>query len=170
VHAENPIGRRSARDAARERVRQRAGRRRPSLRGPEHAFEFAETAATFELVGDRPLTGRPMRTALPELAGQGIYELLESGVYASGEPYVGRSVRRRASTARPVRSKRSSTSSINRCSDGRPARDGGSRSVAFDVTELTNARAGGPSRRNRAKDEFLAMLGHELRNSAGRRF
>ena len=35
--------------------------------------------------------------------------------------------------------------------------------VALDVTELTIARATAESA-NRAKDEFLAMLGHELRN------
>ena len=35
--------------------------------------------------------------------------------------------------------------------------------VAFDVTELTNARRDAEAA-NRAKDEFLAMLGHELRN------
>ena len=38
------------------------------------------------------MEGQPIRDALPELAGQGIYELLD-GVYQSGEPFVGRSVR-----------------------------------------------------------------------------
>src|SRR5690606_31928418 len=41
------------------------------------------------LVGrERPLVGRPVREALPELAGQGFFELLDQ-VYRSGEPYVG---------------------------------------------------------------------------------
>jgi two-component system CheB/CheR fusion protein len=39
----------------------------------------------------RTVLGRPIREALPELAGQGIFELLD-GVYASGESYEGREV------------------------------------------------------------------------------
>ena len=61
------------------------------LRGPEHVFEFAN-AHYLELVPGRELTGKPIRHALPELAGQGIYELLD-GVRASAEPVIGRSVR-----------------------------------------------------------------------------
>ena len=55
------------------------------LRGPEHVFEFAN-AAYLRLVGQRPLVGMPVRQALPDIDGQGLYELLDQ-VYASGEPY-----------------------------------------------------------------------------------
>ncbi|MEP6917469.1 MAG: ATP-binding protein, partial [Acidobacteriota bacterium] len=60
------------------------------LRGPDHVYEFANHPYR-ELVGMRSVDGKPIREALPELAGQGIYELLDV-VYASGQPHVGRSV------------------------------------------------------------------------------
>ena len=53
------------------------------LNGREHVFEFANTAY-LRLVGGRELLGRPIRAALPELAGQGYFELLDQ-VYQSGE-------------------------------------------------------------------------------------
>ncbi|HEY0064449.1 MAG TPA: ATP-binding protein [Telluria sp.] len=55
------------------------------LRGPSHIFEFAN-AAYQRLVGARVLIGKPIREALPDLAGQGIYELLDK-VYLNGEPF-----------------------------------------------------------------------------------
>ncbi|MDB5949667.1 MAG: sensor hybrid histidine kinase [Massilia sp.] len=58
------------------------------LRGPRHVFEMAN-AAFLQTTGFRDLIGKPIRAALPELAGQGLYELLDH-VYASGEPYVAR--------------------------------------------------------------------------------
>src|SRR5688572_23954133 len=60
------------------------------LRGPEHVFELANPAYS-RLVGHRPLVGRRLRDALPELAGQGFEELLTQ-VYRTGEPYVGNEV------------------------------------------------------------------------------
>ncbi len=58
------------------------------LTGPEHVYELANDAY-MKLVQHRPILGKPVRLALPELDGQGIYELLD-GVYRSGEPYHGR--------------------------------------------------------------------------------
>lgn len=58
--------------------------------GPEHVFELAN-ASYLELVGDRDLIGMTVREALPELEGQGFYELLDK-VYSTGEPFVGREV------------------------------------------------------------------------------
>jgi PAS domain S-box-containing protein len=56
------------------------------LRGPQHTFEMANTSY-LQLTGFRDLLGKSVRSALPELAGQGFYELLDR-VYATGEPYV----------------------------------------------------------------------------------
>ncbi|MFN3387323.1 MAG: PAS domain-containing protein [Allosphingosinicella sp.] len=61
------------------------------LRGPEHVFEMMN-ASYLQLVGHRDLVGKPVREALPEVAGQGFFELLD-GVYRSGEPFTGRSMR-----------------------------------------------------------------------------
>jgi len=60
------------------------------FRGPEHVYEL-QNDAHHRLAGYRDIIGKPVRAALPELAGQGFYELLD-GVYASGKPYVGRGV------------------------------------------------------------------------------
>jgi signal transduction histidine kinase len=60
------------------------------LRGPDHVFELANPAYS-QLIGYRGVLGRPVREVLPELAGQGIFELLDR-VYATGEPYVGSEV------------------------------------------------------------------------------
>jgi PAS domain S-box-containing protein len=57
------------------------------LRGPEHVFELANPAYD-QLVGHREVVGRTVRDALPELEGQGFFELLDQ-VYATGEPFVG---------------------------------------------------------------------------------
>ena len=57
------------------------------LRGPDHVFEMTNDAY-LQLVGRRDLAGRPARDALPEVQGQGFFELLDR-VYADGEPFVG---------------------------------------------------------------------------------
>jgi len=61
------------------------------LRGPEHIFEFANERY-FELVGKRDIIGRTAREALPEIEGQGYFELLDE-VYQSGEPFVATDMR-----------------------------------------------------------------------------
>ncbi|GAB3883300.1 ATP-binding protein [Spirosoma agri] len=60
------------------------------LRGPEHVFELANPIYQTLIGGRNPLK-QPIRQALPELAGQGFYELLDN-VYATQQPFVGRSV------------------------------------------------------------------------------
>lgn len=59
-------------------------------RGSLHTFELANKAY-YQLVGHRELLGKPVREALPELEGQGFYELLDQ-VYRSGKPYIGRAM------------------------------------------------------------------------------
>ncbi|MCR6502139.1 response regulator [Shinella sp. CPCC 101442] len=58
------------------------------MSGPEHVFELVNDAY-LQLVGHRQLVGLSVREALPEVAGQGFFELLD-GVYRSGKPYIGR--------------------------------------------------------------------------------
>jgi PAS domain S-box-containing protein len=131
------------------------------LRGPEHVFELTNQSY-LQLIGHRRLIGRAAREALPEVAGQGFFELLDR-VYNSGEPFVGHAV--------PLRVQREPGGPLEeRFVDFvyQPIRDaGGAVSGIFvegsDVTprkliedELRAA--------NRQKDQFLAMLAHELRN------
>ncbi|HEX8049838.1 MAG TPA: PAS domain-containing protein, partial [Solirubrobacterales bacterium] len=61
------------------------------LRGPDHVFEMTNSAY-LQLVGHRDLVGKPVREALPEVEGQGFFELLDE-VYRSGQPFTGRSMR-----------------------------------------------------------------------------
>ncbi|MFL9879601.1 ATP-binding protein [Herbaspirillum rhizosphaerae] len=130
-------------------------------RGPNHVFELAN-APYMELIGNRPIIGKSVRESLPELEGQSVLSLLDD-VYRHAEPHIGRSL--------GVSLKRSSTGiAEERFFDFvyqpmlKP--DGsieGIAVVAFEVTDLTRARQAAEVA-NRTKDEFLAMLGHELRN------
>ncbi len=56
------------------------------LRGPDHVAELVNDAYMRLVGGERSLIGKPVREALPEVAGQGFFELLDQ-VYQSGEPY-----------------------------------------------------------------------------------
>ncbi len=60
------------------------------LHGPEHIFEMVNDRY-YQLVGYRDILHQSVRAALPELVGQGFFELLD-GVYTTGEPFVGNDV------------------------------------------------------------------------------
>jgi PAS domain S-box-containing protein len=60
------------------------------MHGPHHVFELTN-AAYNQLVGGRNVIGMSVRDALPELHGQGYYELLDQ-VYTSGVAYEGRAL------------------------------------------------------------------------------
>ena len=61
------------------------------LRGPTHVFELAN-AAYYRLIGHRDVLDKPVREALPEVEGQGFFDLLDR-VYSTGQPFVGRGMR-----------------------------------------------------------------------------
>jgi signal transduction histidine kinase len=138
------------------------------VRGPDHVFEIANDLYC-RLVGRHDLLGRPGREVLPELVDQGIWDLFDQ-VRASGEPRIGCEFK----------------AALNRLGTGlfhegyfdfvlQPLKDarGATDSILVHAVEVTGqvrarhaideARKAAESA-NRAKDEFLAMLGHELRN------
>lgn len=57
------------------------------LMGSEHTFELINERYS-QLIGHREVVGLTVREALPEVEGQGFFELLDS-VYQSGETYTG---------------------------------------------------------------------------------
>ncbi|WP_240547383.1 PAS domain-containing sensor histidine kinase [Mesorhizobium tianshanense] len=61
------------------------------LREPGHVFELTN-AAYQRLIGHRQVIGKSVREALPELEGQGFYELLDQ-VYETGEPFRGQAIK-----------------------------------------------------------------------------
>ncbi len=58
------------------------------MTGPEHIFEYVNDAY-IEIAGRRSYIGRPIREVLPDLAGQGFFELLDQ-VFATGETHIAR--------------------------------------------------------------------------------
>lgn len=61
------------------------------MSGPDHVFELTNEAYS-QLVGHRRVNGLSVREALPEIAGQGFFELLDT-VYSTGEAFVGTAMR-----------------------------------------------------------------------------
>lgn len=57
------------------------------LKGPDHVFKLVNPYYK-HIIGDRELQGRPVREALPELEGQGVFELLDK-VYHRQKAFTG---------------------------------------------------------------------------------
>lgn len=57
------------------------------LKGPQHVFELANEGY-LQLVGKRNIIGKPAREALPEVEGQGFFEISDN-VYNTGNSFVG---------------------------------------------------------------------------------
>lgn len=59
------------------------------ISGPALVFDLANAVYSKVVGPGRPLTGLPLLTAMPELRGQGVDDLLR-GVMRTGKPHVGR--------------------------------------------------------------------------------
>ena len=139
------------------------------LRGAQHVIELANPAACE--VWDRrrdDVIGRPLFEALPEVRGQ-MFERLLDEVLRTGTSRQGRETPARLRTADGAMR----TVYLNFAYTPLRGVDGAVEGIlvtAFDVTDQVLAREQLTGLRrqaeaaNRAKDEFLAMLSHELRN------
>ena len=131
------------------------------LRGPQHVFEIANKSY-IQLIGRGNLVGKTAREALPEVEGQGFFELLDQ-VYGSGKPFVGHAL--------PLKVAREPGAPLElRYIDFiyQPIRDPSGAVVGIFVegSDVTPRKQIEDELRaaNRQKDQFLAMLAHELRN------
>ncbi|MDC0680798.1 ATP-binding protein [Sorangium atrum] len=134
------------------------------------------------MVGHRDVIGRKLQQAFPEIIGSPLLDVFRR-VYATAEPFVTYDCRFDLDRGRGVLEESYWSFNLH------PMRDAGAAVtrilvVALDVTESVRARKKleaaarereellrraedarrDAERANRAKDEFLAMLGHELRN------
>ncbi|HSC69211.1 MAG TPA: response regulator [Cellvibrio sp.] len=131
------------------------------LTGPDHLFEYANPRY-LELIGNRDVVNKPLREALPEIAEQGFNELLDF-VYSTGQSHTGIAtpillMDQAAGVERqlfldfvyhPIRNAENDITGIF--------------VNGYDVTERVLSEQS-LAEQDRRKDEFLAMLAHELRN------
>lgn len=131
------------------------------LTGPEHIFEYVNPRY-LELIGNRDVINKPVREAIPEVANQGFNELLDF-VYTSGQSHTG--------IAAPI-SLLDDVAGVERQLYldfvYHPIRNEDDEITGifvngYDVTERVLSEQS-LAEQDRRKDEFLAMLAHELRN------
>jgi signal transduction histidine kinase len=130
------------------------------LSGPDFTYETAN-AEYIRIVHGRSVIGKPISEALPELAGQGVIELLEN-VRRTGEPVTGDELRLMLAEVPGEEPREHFFNFVYQ-----PIReDGGAVSSVFvhavDVTDQVIARRDAEEA-NQAKNQFLAAMSHELR-------
>ncbi|HEY4372474.1 MAG TPA: ATP-binding protein [Burkholderiales bacterium] len=131
------------------------------LAGPAHTVQFVNR--NFQaLMPRQAMLGRPMIEVFPELAEQGIIAALD-GVRASGEPYFGQAFPSPLTDPATGETRLRYWDFVYQPLFGGEGQVDGIVTVGSEVTELVLARQRAEAA-NRAKDEFIAMLGHELRN------
>jgi signal transduction histidine kinase/CheY-like chemotaxis protein len=131
------------------------------LRGPEHVFEFANDAYV-RLLGGRDPLGKSVAEAIPEVANQGFMEILDR-VYSTATPFFAQnlSIMLQGQADSPL---------VERILDFiyQPIieADGSCSGIFVQGNDVTKRKGAEDEllAANRRKDEFLAMLAHELRN------
>jgi signal transduction histidine kinase len=130
------------------------------LRGEHHIFELTNGPYQ-QMIGHRDVIGLPVRAALPEIEGQGFFELLDK-VYETGEAFTGTETRirlQREPGEEPEDVFLDFVYQPLREPDGTIA---GIIAHGVDVTSQVLARRA-MEEANRAKTDFLATMSHELR-------
>jgi PAS domain S-box-containing protein len=132
--------------------------------GPSHEFVLVNKAYE-RLVGhnEAELLGRTVEEVLPEVVDQG-YAVMLDRAYSTGEPCVGRALPVRL--ARIPGSAEQQTLYIDFVQQPIQNDDGNVSGVFFQGADVTDRVHGEMTLRDAAarKDQFLAVLGHELRN------
>jgi signal transduction histidine kinase len=131
------------------------------LRGPRHIFELTNDAF-MRLVGNRSLLNRPAIDALPEVEAQGLITLLDQ-VYETGEAYFARGV---PLTFQRGPDEAATTVFVDFVYQAITDPDGTVSGIFVEGSDVTERRHANQKlmEADRRKDEFLAMLAHELRN------
>jgi PAS domain S-box-containing protein len=130
------------------------------LRGPEHIFELVNPPYKL-LIGGRDVLGRTVREALPEVEGQGYFEMLDR-VYSTGEAHVGKEMKVLLGRGEAGATEERFVNFVYQPIYEADRSVSGVFVHGIDVTVQVCAREAAETA-NRQKDEFLATLSHELR-------
>jgi signal transduction histidine kinase len=130
------------------------------FRGPEHVFELVNPPF-HQLIGHREVIGKPVREALPEVEGQGYFELLDQ-VYTTGEPFVGNEARVLLQREKDGPLEERFVNFVYQPLVGPGDSVSGIFVHGVDVTDQVHARQE-VEELSSAKSDFLAVMSHELR-------
>ncbi len=139
------------------------------MRGADHVFEFVNQEFRQFIGAHRPLLGRPARAAVPEVEGQGFFDLLDS-VFRTGTPVAQMESPVTLSSGPQGEMRVSFVNFVFQPLRGLTGEVEGILAHAVDVTAQVHARQELERSEealrdaDRRKNEFLAMLAHELRN------
>jgi signal transduction histidine kinase len=137
------------------------------LRGPELRYELSNPMNQ-ELSGHRDLIGKPVAEALPYGEAEGLLAIARH-VYENGEPFVGKEVRLEIPAQDGGEARVIFLNGVYHPLRGAEGSVTGMMAFAYEVTEQVQARqkvealAEDLARAVRARDEFLAVAGHELK-------
>jgi PAS domain S-box-containing protein len=103
------------------------------LNGPEHVFTLANPLY-MRIVGNREVLGKSVREALPELEGQGFFEILDE-VYRTGKSYSGNEAPVKLGNGKGVENQEIFVNFVYQPSRGASGEVDGILAHAVDVTE-----------------------------------
>jgi signal transduction histidine kinase/ActR/RegA family two-component response regulator len=130
------------------------------LSGPDHVYTLSN-ASHDRLIGHRAVLGKPFAEAMPDIAAQGFGALLDA-VYENGMPFVATE----AAISLVAADGESRLRFLDFVYQPIFDADGKVTDIFVEGNDVTERKLAADALResDRRKDEFLAMLAHELRN------